>query len=120
MTSPDGRTIELGAPRQRPFGPRLLFVQTPHSHSEPQSPRSVHAASDELKWLTKYGQSEAVTSHSHNSCSLLEGWKCFTAAFRPAAAVRYKAPGHELTGLAVGVVRWRRRHEGMHEGREEN
>ena len=60
---------ELGAPRQRPFGPRLLFVQTPHSHSEPQSPRSVHAASDELKWLTKYGQSEAITSHSHNSCS---------------------------------------------------
>ena len=51
---------------------------------------------------------------------VLEGGQCFTAAFRPAAAVRYKAPGHELTGLAVGVVRWRRRHEGMHEGREEN
>ena len=65
----------------------------------------MHAASDELKWLTKYGQSEAITSHSQDLAQfVLEGmgWKCFTAAFRPArrpacsrsrVCVIYKASG---------------------------
>ena len=48
---------------------------------------------------------------------VLQGRKRLATILRPTATVRYEATGHELTGLAVGVVRWWRRHEG--EGRVE-
>ena len=48
---------------------------------------------------------------------VLEGRKRLATILRPTATVRYEATGHELAGLAVGVVRRWRRHEG--EGRVE-